>query len=124
VTGVVLSGRKACFAAGATRKYREKRRALLASEPAVYGERRVLFISGNDSAANAQVAVLVDQHGFAVIELGKLSEGGRLQEFGGVLAKSRSRTPDEPARWSTGPGHPAHIFPAQTSANSVSSSSA
>ncbi|QRK11333.1 NADPH-dependent F420 reductase [Archangium violaceum] len=59
--------------------------ALLASVPEMDGGRRVLFLSGNNARANAEVAGLIQQLGFAPIELGKLADGGRLQQFGGPL---------------------------------------
>jgi predicted dinucleotide-binding enzyme len=59
--------------------------AILAKVPAEGGGRRVLFVSGNDDAANAQVASLIERLGFAPIVLGKVAEGGRLQQFGGPL---------------------------------------
>jgi 8-hydroxy-5-deazaflavin:NADPH oxidoreductase len=59
--------------------------ALLAAEPEVAGGRRVLFLSGDDASANAQVAALIEKIGFAAVDVGKLAEGGRLQQFGGVL---------------------------------------
>ena len=59
--------------------------ALLAAEPEVSGGRRVLFLSGDDASANAQVAALIEKMGFAAVDVGKLAEGGRLQQFGGVL---------------------------------------
>ena len=60
--------------------------ALLATEPAVSDGRRVLFVSGDDATASAEVATLIEKLGFAPFDLGKLAEGGRLQEFGGPLA--------------------------------------
>jgi len=60
--------------------------AILAKDPAEAPGRRVLFVSGNDEAANAQVAELIQKLGFAPIVLGKIAEGGRLQQFGGPLA--------------------------------------
>ncbi len=59
--------------------------AVLAADPAQDGGRRVLFVSGNDAKANAEIAALIDRLGFAAIDLGKLAEGGRLQQFGGSL---------------------------------------
>lgn len=59
--------------------------AILAADPAQHGGRRVVFFSGNDQEANAKVAKLIEALGFAAINLGKLSEGGRLQQFGAVL---------------------------------------
>ena len=60
--------------------------AVLAADPAQAGGRRVLFISGNDAEANSKVTTLVEKLGFAPITLGKLAEGGLLQQFGGPLA--------------------------------------
>jgi predicted dinucleotide-binding enzyme len=60
--------------------------AVLAMDPAESGGHRVLFISGNDVEANSEVASLAAKFGFAPIILGKLSEGGLLQQFGGPLA--------------------------------------
>lgn len=59
--------------------------AVLAKDPAEDGGRRVLFLSGNDATANAEVAALVGKLGFAPIELGRIAEGGRLQQFGSHL---------------------------------------
>lgn len=60
--------------------------AILAADPTQAGGRRVLFISGNDAEANSKVAALAEKLGFAPITLGKLAEGGLLQQFGGPLA--------------------------------------
>jgi predicted dinucleotide-binding enzyme len=57
--------------------------AVLASDPRSDGGRRVLFYSGNDSAARAEVAELVDRIGFVGIDLGSLAVGGRLAQFPG-----------------------------------------
>jgi 8-hydroxy-5-deazaflavin:NADPH oxidoreductase len=46
---------------------------------------RVIFVSGNDVEANAEVASLAEKLGFAPIVLGKLAEGGLLQQYGGPL---------------------------------------
>ena len=59
--------------------------ALLATDPASDGGRRLAFLSGNHADANAEVAKLIEQLGFAAIDLGKLAEGGRLMQFGGPL---------------------------------------
>ncbi|HSY23753.1 MAG TPA: hypothetical protein VK841_16610, partial [Polyangiaceae bacterium] len=59
--------------------------ALLAADPGVSDGRRVLFVSGDDASANAEIAALIEKLGFAPIDIGKLSEGGRLQHFGGAL---------------------------------------
>jgi 8-hydroxy-5-deazaflavin:NADPH oxidoreductase len=60
--------------------------AVLAQDPTEGGGHRVLFISGNDAEANSEVASLAAKFGFAPITLGKLSEGGLLQQFGAPLA--------------------------------------
>ena len=59
--------------------------AVLAADPTQDGGRRVLFVSGNDAGANAEVASLIERLGFAAITLGKLAEGGRVQQFGAPL---------------------------------------
>ena|SRR5271168_406125 len=58
---------------------------ILADDPTVEGRHRVLFISGNDAEANSEVAALAEKFGFAPIILGKLTEGGLLQQYGGPL---------------------------------------
>jgi 8-hydroxy-5-deazaflavin:NADPH oxidoreductase len=52
-------------------------------EPAVSGGRRVLFYSGDDKAAKAEVAALIDQIGFTGIDLGSVAIGGKLAQFPG-----------------------------------------
>jgi predicted dinucleotide-binding enzyme len=60
--------------------------ALLAQVPREGGGRRVLFYSGNDAAAKDKVAGLIARLGFAGVDLGTPSDGGRLAQFpGGVL---------------------------------------
>jgi predicted dinucleotide-binding enzyme len=59
--------------------------AILAADPAEGHGRRVICVSGNDPEANADVAGLVEKLGFASIVLGKLTEGGQLQQYGGPL---------------------------------------
>jgi hypothetical protein len=59
--------------------------AILAADPADGHGRRVIFVSGNDVEANAEVVDLVEKLGFAPILLGKLTEGGLLQQYGGPL---------------------------------------
>ncbi|WP_051447574.1 NADPH-dependent F420 reductase [Rhizobium leguminosarum] len=49
-----------------------------------YG-RRTLFISGEEPEGKKTVAGLMERLGFAVIDLGGLSQGGLLQQFGGPL---------------------------------------
>jgi predicted dinucleotide-binding enzyme len=60
--------------------------AILSADPTQNGGRRVIFVSGNEAKANDVVASLIEQLGFAPIILGKVAEGGRLQQFGGPLA--------------------------------------
>ena len=59
--------------------------AQLAADPEAAGGRRLLFVSGDDQAANAEVRRLIEQLGFAVIDLGPIADGGRSQQFGGPL---------------------------------------
>ena len=59
--------------------------AVLAADPQQGGGRRVLFISGDDAQANSEIANLIEKLGFASIVLGKLAEGGLLQQYGGPL---------------------------------------
>ena len=48
--------------------------------------RRVVFVSGDDAVAKGTVKDLIASFGFAVIDLGSLKEGGRMQQAGGPLA--------------------------------------
>ena len=57
--------------------------ALLAGDPQSEGGRRVLFLSGDDPNAKEVVARLIAQIGFASVDLGSLSGGGRLAQFPG-----------------------------------------
>jgi predicted dinucleotide-binding enzyme len=59
------------------------RAEVLAGDPNADGGRRVLFYSGNDSAAKAEVAALIERIGFVGIDLGSLAIGGRLAQFPG-----------------------------------------
>jgi predicted dinucleotide-binding enzyme len=58
-------------------------RAVLATDPKQAGGRRVLFMSGDDTAAKAEVSAILEKTGFATIDLGGLASGGRLQQFPG-----------------------------------------
>ena len=60
--------------------------ALLAASPSENGGQRVVVISGDDTAAKAQVLALINKMGFAGLDLGGLSTGGRLQQFGGAFS--------------------------------------
>lgn len=53
---------------------------LLGGDPHQAGGRRVLFLSGNDASAKAEVAELFDAAGFSPVDLGDLPTGGRMQQ--------------------------------------------
>lgn len=55
----------------------------LESDPAAEGGRRVLFVSGDDAEAKAQVVALTERLGFCGIDLGTLEVGARLTQFPG-----------------------------------------
>jgi predicted dinucleotide-binding enzyme len=48
----------------------------LGTNPALEGQRQVVFVSSNDADASATVAAVATQLGFAPIELGRLDQGG------------------------------------------------
>ena len=56
---------------------------LLAADPRTNGGRRVIFMSGDDASAKADVARLFESLGFAVVDLGGLATGGAMQQFPG-----------------------------------------
>jgi predicted dinucleotide-binding enzyme len=56
---------------------------LVAGDPASDGGRRVLFYSGDDAEAKAQVGTLIERLGFFGIDLGPLALGSRLVQFPG-----------------------------------------
>ncbi|ATH83264.1 NADP oxidoreductase [Ectopseudomonas mendocina] len=56
--------------------------ALLTGDPQAEGGRRVLFVSGEDAAAKATVAALIERLGFFALDLGG-NEQGRLAQFPG-----------------------------------------
>ncbi|MFC0386665.1 NADPH-dependent F420 reductase [Muricoccus vinaceus] len=56
---------------------------LVAGDPAAEGGRRVLFFSGDDADAKAQVGALIERLGFFGIDLGPLALGARLVQFPG-----------------------------------------
>jgi 8-hydroxy-5-deazaflavin:NADPH oxidoreductase len=58
-------------------------RAVLAADPHQAGGRRVLFMSGDDASAKADVGALLKKVGFTTIDLGPLAVGGPLQQFPG-----------------------------------------
>ncbi|CDY75187.1 FIG00487687: hypothetical protein [Caballeronia glathei] len=62
------------------------RPGLISGDPQAQGGRRVLFYSGDDVAAKADVAELIGKLGFFAIDLGAIDGGGRLAQFpGGTL---------------------------------------
>lgn len=56
---------------------------VLGADPRPDGKRRVIFLSGDHHSANAEVARLAQRAGWAPIDLGPLTDGGRLQQFPG-----------------------------------------
>lgn len=60
--------------------------AILALDPREGAGKRVIFISGDDASAKAEVRQLLDAMGFAGIDLGSLAVGGRFQQFPGPLS--------------------------------------
>ena len=59
---------------------------VLGSDPHQAGGRRVIFVSGDDADAKAQVVALFQDAGFAAIDLGDLATGGAMQEIHHPLA--------------------------------------
>jgi predicted dinucleotide-binding enzyme len=60
--------------------------ATLAEDPHAAGGKRVLFFTGSDAPAKAEVADLIEKIGFHGIDLGLLKEGGRaISVPGGAL---------------------------------------
>jgi predicted dinucleotide-binding enzyme len=59
---------------------------VLARDPADgKGGKHVLFMSGNEKDAKAEVFALLEGFGFQVVDLGRTDEGGLLAQFGGPL---------------------------------------
>jgi predicted dinucleotide-binding enzyme len=58
----------------------------LASDPQQAGGRRVIFLSGDDADAKADVVALFQDAGFAAIDLGDLATGGAMQQIHHPLA--------------------------------------
>lgn len=56
---------------------------LVSGDPTGEGGRRVLFYSGDDAAAKADVGALIERLGFFGIDLGALAVGGKLVQFPG-----------------------------------------
>ena len=59
---------------------------VLGSDPHEAGGQRVIFISGDDADAKAEVAALFQDAGFAAIDLGDLATGGAMQQIHHPLA--------------------------------------
>ena len=59
---------------------------VLGSDPQEAGGRRVIFISGDDADAKAEVVTLFQDAGFAAIDLGGLAAGGAIQQIHHPLA--------------------------------------
>jgi len=59
---------------------------VLASDPHEAGGERVIFISGDDADAKAEVVALFQDAGFAAIDLGDLATGGAMQQIHHPLA--------------------------------------
>jgi predicted dinucleotide-binding enzyme len=55
--------------------------ATLALSPSLHGGRRALFLCGDDKPSKHAFGAIMDRAGFAVIDLGTLSEGARLMQF-------------------------------------------
>jgi 8-hydroxy-5-deazaflavin:NADPH oxidoreductase len=59
---------------------------VLGTDPQEAGGQRVIFISGDDADAKADVAALFQDAGFAAIDLGDLATGGAMQQIHHPLA--------------------------------------
>jgi len=59
---------------------------VLGSDPHEAGGQRVIFISGDDADAKADVVALFQDAGFAAIDLGDLATGGAMQQIHHPLA--------------------------------------
>jgi 8-hydroxy-5-deazaflavin:NADPH oxidoreductase len=59
---------------------------VLGSDPQEAGGRRVIFVSGDDADAKADVVALFQDAGFAAIDLGDLATGGAMQQIHHPLA--------------------------------------
>ena len=69
--------------------------AVLGADPREAGGQRVLFLSGDDPDAKAEVSALFQGAGFFTIDLGDLVTGGKMQQIGSPLAGANLiRLPD------------------------------
>ena len=59
---------------------------VLASDPHEAGGERVIFVSGDDADAKAEVVALFEDAGFAAIDLGELATAGAMQQIHHPLA--------------------------------------
>ena len=59
---------------------------VLAADPVVGDGHRVLFVSGDDAEAKAQVSELIKTLGFAPIDLGSLAVGSKYQQAKGTFS--------------------------------------
>jgi 8-hydroxy-5-deazaflavin:NADPH oxidoreductase len=59
---------------------------VLGSDPQEAGGRRVIFVSGDDADAKADVVAVFQDAGFAPIDLGSLATGGAMQQIHHPLA--------------------------------------
>jgi len=59
---------------------------ILAANPVEANGHRVLFVSGDDKEAKAEVSEMINDIGFAPVDLGSLSAGGKLQQAKGALS--------------------------------------
>ena len=59
---------------------------MIGSEPNQAGGQRVIFVSGDDADAKAEVVALFEAAGFAAIDLGDLATGGAMQQIHHPLA--------------------------------------
>ena len=60
--------------------------AYIAADPRHSAGRQIVFLAGDESETNRRVATLVEEFGFAAVNLGGLREGGRLMQLGGPLS--------------------------------------
>ncbi|WP_327276786.1 hypothetical protein OG609_36885 [Streptomyces sp. NBC_01224] len=60
--------------------------AFIAADPQHEEGHQAVFYAGDDADAKAAVAALLNQFGFAALDLGGLREGGRLMQLDGPLS--------------------------------------
>ena len=59
--------------------------AKLKAQTALSGGRRLVVLSSDDASARADAAHLIEQLGFAALDLGTLRQASHLQQFGGAM---------------------------------------